>query len=528
MYEPSFIPSAEEDEESSSLLINATKQRESKHPRKNNNNNDGFFMQSRRNELSYQNYEVDNTSNNRFNFGQTMIGVLGTGDFARAITKRLILSGYDVLLGSRFPHERNLKTIDEIFDDAKIVSYDECLTNPQIKIFILAVNYAHYSSILKNYEDFLKGKILVDVSNRDTSNKAESNAENLANMFPHCHVVKAFNTLSAYAIESDIFGGSRRVLIASNSSLGHVVISDLSRDIGFSPVTVGGLRNARKLETYQLTLMTGWGSPTAFTIGVFFIWFAACAVEFGMFFGTHPQFKAPYSGLPLGGLNKPICLTAITLLALSYLPGCFAAILQICYGTKYKRFPNWMDRWMKSRKMLGLYALFFSCWHVLISAIYLSPASMPEWYQTTKIYLPDNTTGFSFQVSSEMNWIGETTITVGVLALMLMSLIGLSSLPSVGEILNWQEWRFFQSRLGHLTLLLVVGHVLIMSVPMWIKFPKLFIISNNFYCLFLPALVFFLKLILLIPCIDKYVTKIRSGWERRKSYRVVSNGYMQI
>ena len=472
--------------------------------------------------------QVDNVSKQRCSSNQTTIGVLGTGDFARAITKRLLLSGYEVFLGSRFPQERDLKTIDEIFADVKIVTHDECFTNPKIKIFILAVNYIHYASIVKRYEDFVKDKILIDVSNKDVLSKTESNAENLANMLPECHIVKAFNTLSAYAIESDIFGGSRRVLIASNSSFAHMVISNLSRDMGFTPVNVGGLQNARKLETYQLTLMAGWGSPTVFTLGVFFFWFAACAVEFGIFFGTHPKFKTPYSGIPLGGLNKPICLTAITLLALSYLPGCFAAILQICYGTKYKRFPNWMDHWMKSRKMLGLYSLFFSCWHVLISAIYISPATMPEWYQTTKIHLPDNTTGFSFHVSSRMNWIGESTISIGVLALMLMSLVGLTSLPSVGEILNWREWRFFQSRLGHVTLLLVVGHVLIMSVPMWIRFPKILIISNRFYCLVLPALVFLLKIILLIPCIDSYVTKIRQGWERRNIHRIVSNGYMQI
>lgn len=501
----SYSPSAQEETETETpLLINTAKQRQHHLPK------------------------VDNGSNQRNYSNQISIGVLGTGDFARAITKRLILSGYEVFLGSRFPHERDLKTIDEIFADAKIVTQEECLTNPKIKIFILAMNYLHYASVIKHYENFVKGKIIVDVSNRDVPSKTESNAENLANMFPECHVVKAFNTLSAYAIESDIFGGSRRVLIASDSSLAYTAISDLSCDMGFTPVNIGGLRNSRKLETYQLTLMSGWGNPTLFSLGVFFFWFAACAVEFGIFFGTHPQFKTPYSGLPLGGLNKPICLTAITLLALSYLPSCFAAILQICYGTKYKRFPKWVDCWMRSRKMLGLYSLFFSCWHVLISAIYLSPATMPEWYQTTKIHLPDNTTGFSFHVSSRMNWIGESTISVGVLALILMSLVGLTSLPSIGEILNWQEWRFFQSRLGHLTLLLVVGHVLIMSIPMWIQFPRMVVTSNNFYCLLLPALVFLLKMVLLIPCIDNYVTKIRQGWERRKINVIARNGYMQI
>lgn len=457
-----------------------------------------------------------------------IIGVLGTGDFARAITKRLIMSGYTVYMGSRCPQDRKLAEIDKTFEDAHIVSNHTCLTYTDIKILILAIPHDAIFTILQNYQDFLTDKILVDVSNRTEYYEAESLAEILADAVPETDVVKAFNTLSAYAIESDSFGGSRRVMIASNNRNASLSISELCHNMGFSTLNMGGLRNARELECRQLVLMSGWGAPTLFTFGVFFFWFAICAIEFGLFFGSHPELKTPFSNLPLSALNKPVCLTAITLLALSYLPGCLASFLQIYRGTKYKRFPHCMDRWMKSRKMLGLFALLFSCWHVLISAIILSPASMPEWYQRTHVYLPTNATHISFELSSRLNWIGETSISIGLLGLISMSILGLTSVPSISETLNWQEWRFFQSKLGHVTLFLTMGHVLVMAVPFWIERPSFIAISNRFYCIVLPALVFLMKFLLLIPCVDRYLMKIRSGWERRAHHMLHSNGYIHL
>merc|ERR1712215_95801 len=64
----------------------------------------------------------------------------------------------------------------------------------------------------------LSGKVVVDVSNRSSvkRNSTESQAEYLARLFPHCSVVKAFNVLSAYSLESSV-QGSKQVYIAGDS-----------------------------------------------------------------------------------------------------------------------------------------------------------------------------------------------------------------------------------------------------------------------------------------------------------------------
>ena len=69
--------------------------------------------------------------------------------------------------------------------------------------------------------------------------------------------------------------------------------------------------------------------------------------------------------LPLNDLNVFLAQHALTMLALCYLPGCLAGYIQLYRGTKYSRFPKFLDRWLKMRKQLGLLMLFSACLHVI-------------------------------------------------------------------------------------------------------------------------------------------------------------------
>lgn len=74
--------------------------------------------------------------------------------------------------------------------------------------------------------------------------------------------------------------------------------------------------------------------------------------------------------IPILVINKVLPVTSITLLALVYLPGILAAGFQLYFGTKYKRFPQWLDRWMLSRKQFGLLSFFFATLHACYSLCY--------------------------------------------------------------------------------------------------------------------------------------------------------------
>ena len=70
--------------------------------------------------------------------------------------------------------------------------------------------------------------------------------------------------------------------------------------------------------------------------------------------------------LPLNNMNIYLAQHALTMLALCYLPGCLAGYIQLFRGTKYSRFPKFLDRWLKMRKQLGLLMLLSASLHVIL------------------------------------------------------------------------------------------------------------------------------------------------------------------
>lgn len=74
--------------------------------------------------------------------------------------------------------------------------------------------------------------------------------------------------------------------------------------------------------------------------------------------------------IPVLVINKVLPVVSITLLALVYLPGILAAGFQLHRGTKYQRFPQWLDGWMLARKQFGLLSFFFASMHACYSLCY--------------------------------------------------------------------------------------------------------------------------------------------------------------
>lgn len=205
--------------------------------------------------------------------------------------------------------------------------------------------------------------------------------------------------------------------------------------------------------------------------------------------------------------------------------GHVAAIVQVYNGTKHKPFPRLLDSWLKCRKQLGLISLFLACGHVVASVLMLSPTYYSSWFHSATVTLPANATlssNIALAVNSSwMEWKGEAACLAGISAFLLMAIIGLTSIPSVGESLNWMEWQCVHSKLGYLVLILAVSHVLIMAVPNWVKDgPVKTIKSITFLSVLLPLIVLFLKFLFSCPPLKDYVWKIRRGWERNTSLPV--------
>lgn len=71
--------------------------------------------------------------------------------------------------------------------------------------------------------------------------------------------------------------------------------------------------------------------------------------------------------MPVEVVNTTLPCVAYVMLSLVYLPGVLAAMFQLYYCTKYKRFPDWLDQWLQHRKQIGLLSLFCAALHALYS-----------------------------------------------------------------------------------------------------------------------------------------------------------------
>lgn len=81
----------------------------------------------------------------------------------------------------------------------------------QADLVFIAVHPEHYSTLVE-LRPVLSGKILVDVSNGlEIKRHGPSYAEQLSDLFPDSFVVKGFNVISAWTLQTGPLDGSRQV-----------------------------------------------------------------------------------------------------------------------------------------------------------------------------------------------------------------------------------------------------------------------------------------------------------------------------
>jgi predicted dinucleotide-binding enzyme/DMSO/TMAO reductase YedYZ heme-binding membrane subunit len=438
---------------------------------------------------------------------RSSVSIVGTGDFGRALAKPLLAAGVTVLLGSRHPEKRGaaLSERDPALRPGHVCSVEEAVTGSHI--IFLALHPAAQQQLSHAFPT-LQDKLLIDVSNVPpaTNNHQLSNAEQLQQLFPQCRVVKAFNTVSAASLSR----GEGDVAVAGDDEAAVASVVALARRMGLRAVVRGKLDAARQLEASSASLFTGWGAPLIVAAITFLAWLTYAIVR------THIIKNTAWSRLPMNTVAKCYGTTAITLLALCYLPGSIAAFTQLIRGTKHTPFSPFLDRWLRMRKELGLMALWLAVTHTVSSLPQINPAYYDKWFSDYEVTIPANqTSDITFRISQRMDWIGECVVACGVLALSFMSVLGVSSLPSVAARMNWRQWRFVQSHLGYVTLALAAAHVSFITCPGWSSKPfKETVQGMGFLSVQLPYFTLLLRLILLLPCLSRPLDNIRHGWER--------------
>jgi 8-hydroxy-5-deazaflavin:NADPH oxidoreductase len=194
------------------------------------------------------------------------VTIIGTGNMARGLGRRLIAGGHTVtVLGKRVEDAEAVvadigasggatagRTGDAIADD----------------VVMLAVYYPDAQAAVEQYGDSLSGKVIVDITNPVNESfdglvtpPDGSAAQELARSATGARLVKAFNTTFAGTLnDGRVAGQPLDVFIAGDDEDAKATVATLARDGGMNPIDAGPLKRARELEAMGLLHMTLQGS----------------------------------------------------------------------------------------------------------------------------------------------------------------------------------------------------------------------------------------------------------------------------
>jgi predicted dinucleotide-binding enzyme len=193
------------------------------------------------------------------------VTIIGTGNMARAIGKRLTAGGHQVTVLGKETDAAEAVVEELGTESAKAGRSGEPIDD---EVVVLAVYYPDAKAAVEGYGDGLSGKVLVDITNPVNETYDDlvtppdgSAAQELAAVSPGAKVVKAFNTTFANTLgEGRVGDQPLDVFIAGDDQDAKATVSKLVEDGGLRPVDAGSLKRARELEAAGLLHMSVQGA----------------------------------------------------------------------------------------------------------------------------------------------------------------------------------------------------------------------------------------------------------------------------
>jgi 8-hydroxy-5-deazaflavin:NADPH oxidoreductase len=189
------------------------------------------------------------------------VTIIGTGNMARGIGKRLVAGGHSVRVLGKDVDAAEAVVGDLGDGSTKAGRSGEAIADD---VVVLAVYFPDAQAAVEQYGEGLSGKVVVDITNPVNESfdglvtpPDGSGAQELAARAPGARVVKAFNTTFAGTLsEGQVAGQPLDVLIAGDDEEAKATVAQLVRDGGLRPIDAGPLKRARELEAAGLLHMT--------------------------------------------------------------------------------------------------------------------------------------------------------------------------------------------------------------------------------------------------------------------------------
>jgi 8-hydroxy-5-deazaflavin:NADPH oxidoreductase len=175
------------------------------------------------------------------------IGIIGSGHVGSALGEVWAKAGHPVLFSSR-NLENDKKLAADIGANSRAGTPQEAAAFGDV--ILLAVPYSAFPELIKSIGAELKGKVVINASNpfpqRDGQIAEQARTQGAgrfdAQSLPGALVVRAFNAIgSARMASAHSEPGKIGLPIAGDDKKAVEVTSQLTREIGFEPVVVGGL-----------------------------------------------------------------------------------------------------------------------------------------------------------------------------------------------------------------------------------------------------------------------------------------------
>src|SRR5919201_1990715 len=205
------------------------------------------------------------------------VGIIGAGNMGSAFARRLSAAGHEVVIASR-----DLEDAKEVAASvgANVRDVPQQQLADRADLVIAATPYQEQANALRASGRF-EGKTVVEISNPvkpDMSGlivgHTTSAAEEVAKAVPGARVVKAFNTVFAQVLADRALSAPTaavQVFYAGDDAEAKNTVHALIESMGFEPIDVGSLSNARYLEPLgMLNIYLGYvaklGTDIAFAV----------------------------------------------------------------------------------------------------------------------------------------------------------------------------------------------------------------------------------------------------------------------
>ncbi len=186
------------------------------------------------------------------------IGILGSGDVAKALAIGFLKHGHDVTLGTRTPGK--LAEWAAKNPKGRIASFAD--TAKFAELVVLAVKGTAAAAVLRLADPTnFAGKLVIDVTNpiadappvngvlKYYTSLDESQMERLQREFDSARFVKAFNSVgNAFMVNPQFKGGKPTMFICGNDEAAKQIVAGILDQFGWETADMGKVEAARAIE----------------------------------------------------------------------------------------------------------------------------------------------------------------------------------------------------------------------------------------------------------------------------------------